>query len=173
MAEISLDELDAQQRELMKLLEQMQFETDPRKIQALGNQLSARGAALETLTKRFERQELDKVGPPLHGRIEVVLTSAQRQRVRAETGVDLPSFFIDDATGAMNKAMPHMEPAQIEWSAKQEAIRQREEAATRRAFSARVEEVLAEIEARGGRSAQRLVDQLRADPTWAAFGPKR
>jgi hypothetical protein len=165
--EITLADLEARHQAVVTLLARLQQESDPRQLQALGNQLAREGAALEELTRAFETQELAKAGPPLRGRIEVVLTEEQRARVRDRTGVDLPVFFLEDAAGALNRAMPQMAPQQIEEAALREAMGRRAAAETRGQAGAQLEAALAEIEASGGKNVKELVAQLRADPRWA------
>jgi DNA-binding MarR family transcriptional regulator len=164
---VTLKELEERQRAVLALIDELNGATDPKRVQALANQLSREGAELDALAKRFEREELDRAGPrQTGGKVEVELTPEQRARIRLQTGIDLVSVTIPDETGTMTRSMPHQDPDWIEWLAMKEALMQRAAADSMVSTRKSVAAVLDELAQKGGRSARELVERLKSDPRW-------
>src|SRR5262249_23080071 len=119
--EITMDELLAKQRAIADKAQALINERDVDKIQSLTAELEVDGKALEELARAFEKQELAKAGPPPAGKLEVVLTPGQRERVKNITGVDMASVIIADEAGVLSRAMPNTSPQDIERLAINEA----------------------------------------------------
>lgn len=164
--EITMEELLAQQRALVDRAAALVGEKDVDKIQALTAQLLEAGRALEAQARAFEEQELAKAGPPPRGAVEVVLTEAQRRRVRELTGVELTSVVLPDEMGLLNKAMPTTDPREIERWAIAEARRQAARRGADEVMRAELERALLDIEQQGTGEVQRELERLRADPNW-------
>jgi hypothetical protein len=164
--EITMDELLKKQRAMSEKAQALVNERDVDKIQAITAELEQDGKALQELALAFEKQELAKAGPPPRGKLEVVLTPAQRERVKHLTGVDMASVFIADEAGVLSKAMPHTSPHDIEQLALAEA---RKQAALRDAdgkMRSAVEAAITEIEQTGYGEVLQELERLKADPSW-------
>lgn len=164
--EITMDDLMSRQRAMVDKAQALVTEKDVDKIQAVTAELEREGRELEALAREFERQELAKAGPPPKGRLEVVLTPGQRERVNRETGVDLPSVVVPDEAGVLAKAMPSTDPRDIEMLALAEA---RKLAAVRDAdgkMRAAVASAIADIEEQGMGEVRQMLEKLKADPNW-------
>jgi hypothetical protein len=173
MPEITLAQIEEAHRALLATLERLGRESEPKQIQALGNQLARDGAALEALAQEFERQERARAGPRVQARIEVALTDEQQRRIRERTGIDMPSLFIDDAAGAVNRAMPHMSPGRIELLALREAEAQKAALKTQAQLGTTVDELLERLRTQGGRAAQEMIERLQSDPNWIGHAGKK
>jgi hypothetical protein len=164
--EITLDQLLTKQREMSDKATALASEKDVEKIQRITAELEAEGHELEALARAFEKQELAKAGPPPKGKLEVVLTKDQRERVKKQTGVDMPSVVVADEAGVLSKAMPHTSPRDIEQLAMNEA---RKLASLRDAdgkMRAAVDAAIREIEQAGTPDVQAELERLKADPNW-------
>ena len=164
--EITMAELLAKQRAMSEKAAALPNEKDVEKIQRITAELAEEGRALEEMAKAFERQELAKAGPPPKGKLEVVLTNDQRERVKKATGVDMKSVIVADEGGVLSKAMPHTRPRDIEELAMNEA---RKQASMRDADSkmrAALENAIAEIEQVGFGEVLQELERLKADPNW-------
>ncbi|MDB4967042.1 MAG: hypothetical protein JWN44_2731 [Myxococcales bacterium] len=164
--EITMDELLRKQREMSDKAQSMASEKDVDRIQAITAELEQEGRDLEKLAKDFERQELAKAGPPPRGKLEVVLTPGQRERVKKMTGVELTSVVVGDEMGVLSKAMPSTDPRDIELIAINEA---RKLAAHKDAdvkMRAALADAVDEIEKTGFGEVVQMLDQLKADPNW-------
>lgn len=164
--EISMNELLQKQRAMSEKASQLANEKDVDKIQRITGELAEEGRALEELALAFQKQELAKAGPPPKGKLEVVLTAPQRERVKKLTGHDMPSVVVADEAGVLAQAMPHTSPQDIERLAIAEA---RKLASLQNAdgqMRAAVENAMREIElAASGETLQEL-ERLKADPSW-------
>jgi hypothetical protein len=164
--EISMDQLLRKQREMSDKASSLAVEKDVEKIQRITAELEQEGRELEQLAKEFERQELAKAGPPPKGKLEVVLTKDQRERVKTLTGVDMASVFIADEAGVLSQAMPHTSLRAIELIAINEA---RKLASLRDAdgkMRAALDDAIREIEAAGYGEVLTELERLKADPNW-------
>ena len=164
--EIQMDELLQKQRAMSDKAQALINERDVDKIQRITAELEEEGRALETLARAFEKQELAKAGPPPRGKLEVVLTPAQRERVKKQTGVDMASVIVADEGGVLSKAMPYTSPQDIERLALAEA---RKLASLKNAdgqMRAAVEQALFEIEQTGYGEVLQELERLKADPNW-------
>jgi hypothetical protein len=164
--EIKMEELLQKQRTMGEKAAKLVNEKDVDTIQRITAELEEEGRALEELARAFEKQELAKAGPPPKGKLEVVLTAGQRERVKKQTGVDMPSVIIADEAGVLSKAMPHTSPHDIEKMAIAEA---RKLASLRDAdgqMRAAVEAALYEIEQSGYGEVLAELERLKADPNW-------
>jgi hypothetical protein len=164
--EITMDDLMSRQRSMVDKAQSIVNEKDVDKIQAVTAELEREGRELEQLAKEFERQELAKAGPPPRGKLEVVLTPAQRARVKKETGVDMASVIVPDEMGVLAKAMPSTHQRDIEMLALAEA---RKLAAVRDAdgkMRSAVAAAIADIEEQGMGETREMLEKLKADPNW-------
>ena len=164
--EIKMAELLEKQRSMSDKAQALINERDVDKIQRITAELEEEGRALETLARAFEKQELAKAGPPPRGKLEVVLTPAQRERVKKQTGVDMATVVVADEGGVLSKAMPYTSPQDIERLALAEA---RKLASLKNAdgqMRAAVEQALLEIEQTGYGEVLQELERLKADPNW-------
>jgi hypothetical protein len=164
--EIKMAELLAKQKLMSEKASGLAAEKDLEKIQRITAELEQEGRELEQLAKEFEKQELAKAGPPPKGKLEVVLTKEQRERVKKLTGVDMNSVIVRDEAGVLSKAMPHTTLRDIEQLAINEA---RKLASLRDAdgkMRAALDDALREIEASGYGEVLAELERLKADPNW-------
>jgi hypothetical protein len=164
--EITMNDLTSKQRAMVQKAESLLTERDVDKIQSLTGELERDGRELEQLARDFEKQELAKAGPPPRGALEVMLTSDQRQRVKALTGVDLTSVVVPDEMGVLSKAMPTTDPRDIELLAIQEARRRKATKDADGKMRADVDRAILDIEEQGTAETRELLAQLKADPNW-------
>ena len=164
--EITMDELLKKQLAIAEKAQALVLERDVDKIQRITGELEVDGKALEELAHAFEKQELAKAGPPPKGKLEVVLTVPQRERVKKQTGVDMKSVVVADEAGVLSKAMPHTTQHDIEQLALAEA---RKQASLRDAdgmMRGAVENAIRDIEQTGYGEVLAELDRLKADPNW-------
>jgi hypothetical protein len=158
----SLKDIEERQERLQAKAMSLINETDGQRIMELAEEMRREALELEDVALAFEA-EMAAGSRQARGAFEVVLTPAQRQRVKTETGVTMESVLIDDPSGALNAAMVETRPELIEI----EALRQaRERAQTEPAKAAArelAENLLADIEAQGEAFAEQ-VRELRQDP---------
>jgi hypothetical protein len=159
---IKLQELEAQQEEVMKLVTALETETAPERVQALANQLERAARALDERVAAFEKQELHRVQIP-KGRIEIALTPDQRGRILAETGIDLPFISLPDETSNLSRTMPQADPARIERLARKVALQLRAERESQEGMRTQVQQLLDQIGARGGKGAREFIERLKLD----------
>ena len=164
--EIKMDELLQKQRSMSEKAQALINERDVDKIQRITGELEEEGRALEALARAFEKQELAKAGPPPQGKLEVVLTAGQRERVKKLTGVDMKSVVIADEAGVLAKAMPYTSPFDIERLAIAEARKLASLANADGQMRAAVEAAIVEIEQTGYGEVLQELDRLKADPNW-------
>ena len=164
--EIKMDELLQQQRAMSDKAQSLAAEKDVEKIQRITAELEQEGRELEELARAFERQELAKAGPPPKGKLEVVLTPDQRQRVKKLTGVDMPSVVIADEAGVLSKAMPYTKPRDIEQLAINEALKQASLQSADGKMRAALDDAIREIEMSGYGDVLAELEKLKADPNW-------
>ncbi len=164
--EIKMDELLAKQRAMSDKAQSLAAEKDVEKIQRITAELEQEGRELEELARAFERQELAKAGPPPKGKLEVVLTPDQRQRVKKLTGVDMPSVVIADEAGVLSKAMPYTQPRDIEQLAINEALKQASLQSADGKMRAALDDAIREIEMSGYGEVLAELERLKADPNW-------
>jgi hypothetical protein len=164
--EISMDELLQKQRSMSDKATALANERDVDKIQRITAELEEDGRALETLALAFEKQELAKAGPPPQGKLEVVLTPPQRERVKKLTGVDMRSVIVADEAGVLAKAMPNTSPLDIENLAIAEARKQASLKNADGQMRAAVEQAIVEIEQTGYGEVLQELERLKADPNW-------
>jgi hypothetical protein len=164
--EITMDQLLAKQRAMSDKASGLAAEKDLEKIQRITGELEQEGRELEELARAFEKQELAKAGPPPKGKLEVVLTRDQRERVKKQTGVDMASVIIADEAGVLSKAMPHTSLRDIEQIAINEA---RKLASLRDAdgkMRAALDDAIRQIELSGYGEVLTELERLKADPNW-------
>jgi hypothetical protein len=161
-----MEELLQKQRTMGDKAARLVNEKDVDTIQRITAELEEEGRALEELARAFEKQELAKAGPPPKGKLEVVLTPDQRERVKKLTGVDMKSVIVADEAGVLSKAMPHTSKRDIEQLAinvaRKLAVHKDADAKMRTAL----EEAIREIEAGGYGEVLAELDRLKADPNW-------
>lgn len=137
-------------------------EEDPQRIMEIGEQIRAEAEAFEALAMAFEA-EMAKTAKTPGARFEVVLTDAQRQRVKSETGVTMDTVFINDPSGVLNAAMVTTHPHVIEMEALRQA-REKKDVEPAKEEARRVcEESLDILESQGEAFAEQ-VRILREDP---------
>jgi hypothetical protein len=164
--EIKMDELLGKQRAMSDKAAALATEKDVEKIQRITAELQEEGVALEKLALAFQAQELAKAGPPPKGKLEVVLTAAQRQRVKSVTGVDMKSVIVADEGGVLSKAMPYTSPRDIEQLAINEAHKHAVLKDADAKMRVALQNAIAEIEAAGYGEVLTELERLKADPNW-------
>ena len=164
--EITMNELLQKQRAMSDKAQLLANEKDVDTIQRITAELADEGRALEEMALAFQKQELAKAGPPPKGKLEVVLTPPQRERIKKLTGVDMASVVVADEAGVLAQAMPHTRPQDIERIAIAEA---RKLASLQNAdgqMRATVENAIREIELAGSGETLQELERLKADPNW-------
>jgi hypothetical protein len=164
--EIRLDELLERQRQMAAKAASLVNEKDVERISAVTAELEREGRELEALAKEFERQELAKAGPPPQGKLEVVLTDAQRARVKNATGVDMTSVVVPDEAGVLAQAMPATDPRDIERMAMLEGKKRAAVVDADAKMRVAVAEALRNIEEQGMGETRAELEKLKADPSW-------
>ena len=164
--EIKMAELLAKQKLMSEKASGLAAEKDLEKIQRITAELEQEGRELEQLAKEFEKQELAKAGPPPKGKLEVVLTKEQRERVKKLTGVDMNSVIVRDEAGVLSKAMPHTTLRDIEQLAINEALKQASMQNADGKMRAAVDDAIRQIEQAGTPAVQEELERLKADPNW-------
>jgi hypothetical protein len=164
--EIKMNELLEQQRAMSEKASSLANEKDVEKIQRITAELEEEGRALERLALDFQKQELAKAGPPPKGKLEVVLTAGQRERVKSLTGVDMKSVIVADEAGVLSKAMPYTSQRDIEQLAINEARKQAVLKDADAKMRTALEDAIREIEASGYGEVLAELDRLKADPNW-------
>jgi hypothetical protein len=164
--EIKMDELLQAQRAMSDKAAALANEKDVDTIQRITAELEQEGRALERLALDFQKQELAKAGPPPKGKLEVVLTPDQRERVKKLTGVDMKSVIVADEAGVLSKAMPYTSKRDIEQLAINEARKQAVLKDADAKMRTALEDAIREIEASGYGEVLAELDRLKADPNW-------
>jgi hypothetical protein len=164
--EIKMDELLQKQRVMSEKAASLANEKDVETIQRITAELEEEGRALETLALAFQKQELAKAGPPPKGKLEVVLTADQRERVKNLTGVEMKSVIVADEAGVLSKAMPYTSKRDIEQLAINEARKQAVLKDADAKMRTALEDAIREIEASGYGEVLAELDRLKADPNW-------
>jgi hypothetical protein len=164
--EITMAELLAKQRAMSEKAAGLANEKDVEKIQRVTEELAVEGRELEALARAFEKQELAKAGPPPKGKLEVVLTQAQRDRVKKATGVDMKSVIVADEAGVLSKAMPYTSPRDIEQLAMNEARKQASMRDADGKMRAALDDAIHQIEQSGYGEVLSELERLKADPNW-------
>jgi hypothetical protein len=164
--EITVNDLTERQRAMVEKAQWLVNERDVDRIHAVTAELLRDGRELEQLAKQFERQELAKAGPPPRGRLEVVLTPDQRQRIEQKTGVELQSVVVADEMGVLAKAMPLTQKRDIEQLALVEAHHRAAVRAADGQMRAAVAAAIADIEEEGMGEVREMLEKLKADPNW-------
>lgn len=159
-----LDELMAKQRAMAELASRLAGEQDAGRIQALAEELRRMGDELQAAAMALAAKYETKTP---RGRTEVVLTEAQRQRVRDKTGVDMESVFLEDETGMTMRTMPAMDPRLIEHWALVEAERRKVGEEAEAQLRAEVTAVVDAIERQGTGAVIDQLNQLKQDPNFA------
>ena len=164
--EITMAELLAKQRSMSEKAAALANERDVEKIQRVTDELAVEGRELEELARAFEKQELARAGPPPKGKLEVVLTKDQRERVKKLTGVDMKSVVVADTAGVLSKAMPHTSQRDIEQLAIAEARKLASMEDADGKMRSAVDAAIREIEQAGYGEVQAELERLKADPNW-------
>jgi hypothetical protein len=164
--EIKMDELLQKQRVMSEKAASLANEKDVETIQRVTAELEEEGRALEALALAFQKQELAKAGPPPKGKLEVVLTADQRERVKNLTGVEMKSVIVADEAGVLSKAMPYTSKRDIEQLAINEARKQAVLKDADAKMRTALEDAIREIEASGYGEVLAELDRLKADPNW-------
>jgi hypothetical protein len=164
--EIKMDELLQKQRTMGEKAARLVNEKDVDTIQRITAELEEEGRALEELARAFEKQELAKAGPPPRGKLEVVLTKDQRERVKKLTGVEMKSVIVADEAGVLSKAMPYTSQRDIEQLAINEARKQAVLKDADVKMRTALEDAIREIEASGYGEVLAELERLKADPNW-------
>ena len=161
--EITVEDLQKKQSELERLAEQLQRLDDGGAIAAMAPRLEAVAKELQEMAKTFEQQQLAKHGPPVQAKTVVVLTPAQRWRIKAELGVDLEEVAIDDTDGVVAGSMPLANPRLIEFWARRAAEQKKTEEEAKRLLKAQLESLFEILELQSPALAEK-VGQLKRDP---------
>lgn len=161
MADITLDDLFARQKEMSDLAESLAGETNVERIQSVAVELARRGEELEQMARALEAQT---EGQTPRGYTEVVLTPAQRERIHEKTGVTLESIRIVDTAGVSARVMPLTDPRVIEAQALREAESVRAGREADGQMRAQLDEAVAAIEAVGNPALTEQLERMKADP---------
>lgn len=173
---ITMEDLEQEQAALKVLAGQFETTRDPDRMAQLSALVAEQVARLEAMAATFEREQCGKYGRtpeefnsprPLPGKVEVVLTPDQRERVRRLTGGDPETILIDDPTGFKTKRMRHMSPFQVELLAVESVLARRQAREARERSREAVQEIVAQIEAADDSPERReAIEKLRRDPAF-------
>ena len=120
--------IDNERKALQLLTEQVQQCSDDER-DFLMNEIHKSAEKLQKMCDELQAKadEIAATAPKpqvdLEAVVEVVLTREQRDRVLAQTGIDVPSIRIPDPTAALTKNMVHIEPEFVEKCAIEQAER--------------------------------------------------
>jgi len=165
MAKVTLQDIEVKQLAMVKLAESMVDMTDVDQLLATGKQLELDGAELQALAKRLESETLADVPPQKKNVTVVVLTPAQRVRVKEETGLDMEVVELEDTDGMMARMMPNTLPPYIEIKALEAARRKAKDHYTEQQSRIEMFQLIAEFEASSPEAAE-LLSKLKDDPTF-------
>jgi hypothetical protein len=170
---LDLGELDREQAELMRLVDDMTAEPDGDRKQALVKRISEQSERLQRLCDDLERRARAEARD-LRGTFDVELTAEQRATVKERTGVTMDRLSIEDDGGGLISVMPTMGREQILELALEEADRRRRDADARRAAELELARVSEELRRDAPEQVRQEVDRLLEDPQFrAAFEPRR
>jgi hypothetical protein len=137
-------------------------EEDPERIMEIGEQIKEEAQAFEALAMAYEA-EMGQTARTPGARFEVVLTDAQKQRVKSETGVSMETIFIQDTSGVLNANMVTTHPHVIEMEALRQAREMQSVEPAKEEARRVAEESLDIIESQGDAFAEQ-VRALKEDP---------
>jgi hypothetical protein len=162
--DVTLELLLQKSKGLEKLMAEAARETDPERLTAIAEKVSAEAKALEALGKQYQAEEQRRVGR--RGFVEVVLTPEQRRRIQDQTGVLLETVVLPDESGAQSQAMPMSDPRIIEQLALHEAGRRKLAAEADAITRREVARVIAELEAQNNAALNEELEKLKRDPNF-------
>jgi hypothetical protein len=163
-SEIKLDDLLAKQRSMNELAATLQGETDTDRIMAIADELRREAAVLAEMARALEAQHAGDVHR--RGYTEVVLTEAQRARIKAATGIDLPSVRMEDDAGVATRTMPFTDPRIIEFRALKEAERMAQSRASEVELKGALEEAFAGLESQNNEVLNEQLAAMKNDPSF-------
>lgn len=159
-----MDDLLAKQKAMSDLAATMIEETDVERIQAIAAELQGHAAELQAMAEKIATSAGNQGAANV---TEVVLTSAQRNRILKKTGVALESIKLPDPAGVAARTMPHTDPRIIEYYALREAERIKLAAEAEEQLKEQLRASLAEIEAAGLPAVLDELERLKRDPNFA------
>jgi hypothetical protein len=169
-----IDQVMAERDALQLMVDQLEKAEDYEQMEQMLGLIQAQAAQLEGVAAEYgadmqaQAAAYDATGVSVRGKTEVLLTPEQRERVKEQTGVDMPSVILSDPVGAVAISMPETAPAIIE----AEAIKVAEEfnrmvAAQAAAWEA-IQEALEALEDVDNPDLQALIEKAKADPNFLA-----
>ena len=170
---LDLGELDREQAELLRLVDEMTAEPDGDRKQALVKRIAERSERLQRLCDDLERRARETARDQ-RGTFDVELTPDQRAAVKARTGVSLERVTVEDEGGGLVAAMPSMDREQVLALAIEQAERQRRDEDARRVAQAELARITDELRRDAPEQVRQEIERLLADPQFrAAFEPPR
>ena len=159
--DITLDDLMAKQRAMSEIAERLNGESDVERIQQIAAELQVMANELQAMGEQLAAKS---TGSGAANWTEVVLTPAQRERVKEATGVALETIKISDPAGVATRTMPYTDPRIIEFYATQEARRRKIAEEADAQIQEQLRESLEAIESQGTPAVLEQLEQLKADP---------
>lgn len=157
-----LEQLQQKQAEAARYAMRIAEERDPQRVLEMAAEMQAKAAELEKMGLALERA-LSPAGT-VSGAVRVELTSEQKERVTAQTGVGLETVTLHDTKKRLwSRDLPlgKVDPREIEKEAAKEAARLKLLAETRR----QVESIIRQLEALAVPELAETIAGLRRDPT--------
>lgn len=108
---------------LFAALEDAQGEDRDAVVEAIQAQAKRLQDACEDLEAEAQKLPQAQTDAQVEANVEILLTPAQRDAVKQETGVDVPSIVLQDPTGALTKHMSFIKPEFVQARAMEKALR--------------------------------------------------
>lgn len=161
---IDLDTLRRIQVELIDEAMSLLGEKNGEKLLLRAKALQRKGADLAAKAKVFEIQQTINAPKPVQGSLTVKLTDEQRQRIGAETGIDMPELVLEDVGVSRSMMMEHSLPPMIEAEAlrKAQAIKVDKEAKMK--AKGEMRKALALLESQNNADLKKLLAEARKNP---------
>lgn len=160
------------QAELLGLVDQMTAEPDQERQQALVRRITELSGRLQSLCDALEA-EARATARDERGTFDVELTAAQRDEVKAETGIEMTRLCVSDDGGGLMRVMHAMTRETILSMALDEARRRQRDDDARKVAVAELARITDELRRDAPEQVRQEIERLLADPQFrAAFEPR-
>lgn len=163
---VDLNYLKRIQAELMDEAMSLLSEKNGERLMLRAKELQRKGAELASKAKVYEAQEKARWPQPIKGSITVKLTDEQRQRIGAQTGIDMPELVMEEVGSTRALMMENALPPMIEALALREAqtIKARREADM--LAKAEMRKALALLESQDSADLKKFLAEVKKDPNF-------
>lgn len=156
-----LDDIQRRQADTVKIALKLVDEKDPERIKELAEQILQKTSDLEKMALALAAAAAPPDRPGGE-EVRVLLTSEQRERITAQTGVGIEAVTLRDSGGrSWNAEMPTTEPRVIERLAAQQAAASRLAMETKK----QVESIIKQLKALDVPELEETIRELERDPT--------